>query len=383
MAETKQRSAVALSLTPETESAFVGIDSVRKQFDEHVALESISLGIRQGEFITLLGPSGCGKTTLLRVVAGFEQPTAGRVLLDGRDITRMPPERRPFNMVFQSYALFPHMNVFDNVAYGLRTARVREPDVRRRVTDALSMVGLEGHATRPVGQLSGGMSQRVALVRAIVKEPSVLLLDEPLGALDLQLRKRMQVELRAIQSRVNTTFVYVTHDQEEALIMSHRVVLMREGSIVQVGTPEEVYKRPATRFVAEFVGETSLIDCRTLGVDAATVTVELVGGARASFPYYGTATVAADDPGLIALRPEHLRFVAVEDPNATLSGVISDVLFVGAITYHVVTLSSGAKLRVAAESDRDLALGDRVAVAINPGHGAYVPAEHRSVEPDA
>ena len=209
------------------------------------------------------------------------------------------------------------------------------------------------------------------------------LLDEPLGALDLQLRKRMQVELRAIQSRVNTTFVYVTHDQEEALVMSHRVVLMREGSIVQVGTPEEVYKRPATRFVAEFVGETSLIDCRTLSVDDATVTVELAGGTCASFPYYGTATVAAGDPGLIALRPEHLRFVAVGDPNATLSGTINDVLFVGAITYHVVTLSTGATLRVTADSDRDLASGERVAVAINPGDGAYVPAERRLVEPDA
>jgi spermidine/putrescine transport system ATP-binding protein len=383
MAETKQRSAAVLPPETDTEQAFVGIDSVRKQFDDQVALESISLGIRQGEFITLLGPSGCGKTTLLRVVAGFEQPTSGRVLLDGRDITRVPPERRPFNMVFQSYALFPHMNVFDNVAYGLRTARVREPDVRRRVTEALSMVGLDGHATRAVGQLSGGMSQRVALVRAIVMEPSVLLLDEPLGALDLQLRKRMQVELRAIQSRVNTTFVYVTHDQEEALIMSHRVVLMRDGAIVQVGTPEQVYKRPATRFVAEFVGETSLVDCRTLGVDAATVTVELAGGARASFPYYGMTTVAVDDLGLIALRPEHLRFVAVGDPGATLNGEVSDVLFVGAITYHVVTLSSGAKLRVAADSDRDLAVGAPVAVAINPGAGAYVPAEHRSVDPDA
>jgi spermidine/putrescine transport system ATP-binding protein len=211
----------------------------------------------------------------------------------------------------------------------------------------------------------------------------VLLLDEPLGALDLQLRKRMQVELRAIQSRVNTTFVYVTHDQEEALIMSHRVVLMRDGAIVQVGTPEQVYKRPATRFVAEFVGETSLVDCRTLGVDAATVTVELAGGARASFPYYGMTTVAVDDLGLIALRPEHLRFVAVGDPDATLNGEVSDVLFVGAITYHVVTLSSGAKLRVAADSDRDLAVGAPVAVAINPGAGAYVPAEHRAVDPDA
>jgi spermidine/putrescine transport system ATP-binding protein len=383
MAETTERSPSVASRTPQTEHAFVAIDGVRKQFDEHVALEEISLGIRQGEFITLLGPSGCGKTTLLRVVAGFEQPSSGRVLLDGRDITRVPPERRPFNMVFQNYALFPHMNVFDNVAYGLRTARVREPEVRRRVTEALSMVGLERHATRPVRQLSGGMSQRVALVRAIVNEPSVLLLDEPLGALDLQLRKRMQVELRAIQGRINTTFVYVTHDQEEALVMSHRVVLMRDGSIVQIGTPEEVYQRPATRFVAEFVGETSLIECRARGVDGATVTVELVDGARASFPYYGTATVAAGDPGLIALRPEDLRFAAEGDPNATLSGAITDLMFVGAVTYHVVTLSSGSRLRVAADPDGDLTPGARVAVAITPGHGAYVPAEDRLVEPDA
>jgi ABC-type Fe3+/spermidine/putrescine transport system ATPase subunit len=227
----------------------LSLRSLRKVFESLIAVDDFTLEVAEGEFVTLLGPSGCGKTTLLRMIAGFGRPTAGAILLDGVDITRLPPERRPFNMVFQTYALFPHMNVFDNVAYGLRTAKVNENVVRERVLDGLKLVGLEAKATVGVRALSGGQQQRVALVRAIVNEPRLLLLDEPLGALDLKLRKRMQDELRAIQRRIQTTFLYVTHDQEEALVMSHRIVLMREGRVVQVGAPADVYHRPFVRSI--------------------------------------------------------------------------------------------------------------------------------------
>lgn len=365
-----------------TTPTFLAIDDVRKVFGGQVALDGVSLTVPEGEFVTLLGPSGCGKTTLLRLIAGFDRPTTGRILLRGVDIARTPPERRPFNMVFQSYALFPHMNVYDNVAYGLRSAGRREQDVRARVDDALRMVGLEEHGKRPVGELSGGMSQRIALVRAIVNEPAVLLLDEPLGALDLQLRKHMQVELRSIHSRMNTTFIYVTHDQEEALVMSSRVVLMRRGQIVQVGSPEEVYRRPTSRFVAEFVGETSLITCNVRRVRSHMVEAELPGGTVRSFPQYGETGVEAGESGLVAVRPEDLRIVPASSPDSVLQGRLSDGIFVGALAYHVVTLPDGATLRVTADPaggpDRDSSVG----VALVEGRGAFVADEVRSVEPD-
>jgi ABC-type Fe3+/spermidine/putrescine transport system ATPase subunit len=216
--------------TPQS-AGFLRLDGIAKTFGAHAAVHPVSLTIAEGEFITLLGPSGCGKTTLLRIIAGLEPPSAGRIHVAGRDVTRLSPERRPFNMVFQNYALFPHLSVFDNVAYGPRCAGVPEAEVMRRVAAGLDMVQLGAHAARPVDQLSGGMSQRIALIRAIVCEPQVLLLDEPLAALDLQLRKRMQVELRAIQERIGTTFIHVTHDQEEALALSDRIVLLRSGQI--------------------------------------------------------------------------------------------------------------------------------------------------------
>jgi spermidine/putrescine transport system ATP-binding protein len=284
-------------------------------------------------------------------------------------------------MVFQNYALFPHMNVYENVAYGLRAGGLREPEVRRKVMAMLEMVGLTEHARRAVPDLSGGMSQRVALARAIVNEPRALLLDEPLGALDLQLRKQLQLELRAIQNRVSTTFVYVTHDQEEALVMSHRVVLMKRGQIVQMGTPREVYSQPRTRFVAEFVGETTMIPCTVTSTRDNQVLVRMPNGAHGEFRYFGQADVGSGDAGLVSLRPEDLR-VAPED-GAEFTGLVEAPLFVGGATHHMVRLADGSAIRVRA-NDGDVAEpGGQVGVAVLAGRGAFVPAEDRSVEPRA
>lgn len=356
----------------------LALRGLQKRFGDFVAIADVDLGIRQGEFLTLLGPSGCGKTTLLRMIAGFEQPTQGRILLDGADISDQPPERRPFNMVFQSYALFPHMTVAENVAYGLRIARLPDAEVARRVAEALEMVGLADRRDLPVTALSGGQQQRVALVRALVNEPRVLLLDEPLGALDLQLRKRMQDELRAIQQRISTTFVYVTHDQEEALVLSHRIALMRDGRIVQVGAPADTYHRPQTRFVAEFVGEANLLDCQVSAREGTAVTVKLeVSGAVLAVGYHGEDRLAVGERGLVALRPEHLRLAAVD--GAAAQGRLEDTILLGSTSVHEVRLDDGSRLRVLARDD-DPPPRERVGAAVLPGRGVYVRAEESAVE---
>src|SRR5438309_5342579 len=244
---------------PQTAVASVHLERIRKVFGETEAVAGIDLEIADGEFFSMLGPSGSGKTTTLRMIAGFEQPTSGRILLHGRDVTGVPPFDRDVNTVFQDYALFPHMNVADNVGYGLMVRRVERAERERRVTDALRMVRLTGFGGRKPSQLSGGQRQRVALARALVNRPRVLLLDEPLGALDLKLREEMQIELKAIQKQVGITFIYVTHDQQEALTMSDRIAVFNTGRIEQIGTPADVYERPATRFVAGFVGTSNLL----------------------------------------------------------------------------------------------------------------------------
>ena len=238
-----------------------------KRFDAVVAVDAVSFVIHEGEFFSMLGPSGCGKTTTLRMIAGFEEPTSGRILLRGSDVTHVPPAKRHVNMVFQSYALFPHMSVFENVAFGLRVKRVSRDDVRSRVAAALRSVRLEGMEERKPGQLSGGQQQRVALARALVNEPAALLLDEPLGALDLKLRQEMQLELKEIQARTKTTFVYVTHDQEEALTMSDRIAVMNGGLVEQIAGPRELYEHPASPFVAGFIGTSNLLALRVDGCD--------------------------------------------------------------------------------------------------------------------
>src|SRR5947209_4429506 len=269
--------------------AAIGLVGVSKRFGSHAAVDDVTLEIAEGEFFSLLGPSGCGKTTTLRMVAGFELPDTGRIVLKGNDVTRVPANRRPVNMVFQQYALFPHMSVYDNVAFGLKVKHVPRSEHRERVAEMLRVVSLEGLDRRRARQLSGGQQQRVALARALVNRPAALLLDEPLGALDVKLRKQMQLELKRIQSTLGTTFVYVTHDQEEALAMSDRIAVMNDGRVEQTGSPREVYERPQTAFVADFVGSLNTLD---LAID------ELVGDFALARPAEGERVVVRGSAAL-------------------------------------------------------------------------------------
>jgi spermidine/putrescine transport system ATP-binding protein len=302
----------------------VSVRGVRKSYGDVVPVDGVRLDVAPGEFLTLLGPSGCGKTTLLRLLAGFEAPEAGEVLISGRDVTALPPYRRPVNTVFQHYALFPHRTVAGNVAFGLEMARRPDAEVRERVARALEMVRLGGLAERRIDQLSGGQKQRVALARAVVLEPEVLLLDEPLAALDLKLRKEMQVEVKNLQERLGTTFVFVTHDQDEALVMSDRIAVMNAGRLEQVGRPDDVYERPRTRFVADFMAVKNLLSAEVLAVD----------GGRVRLRARGFELVAEDDGGyragasvLVGVRPERLLLSA--DPAGGLPGVVDDEIYLG------------------------------------------------------
>ena len=285
---------------------------LEKRFREVRAVDGVSLEVGAGEFFSLLGPSGCGKTTTLRMIGGFELPTSGTILLRGRDITNDPPDKRPVNMVFQNYALFPHLDVGDNIAFGLKRSGVAKPEIVRRVGEALDLVHLDGYARRKPNQLSGGQQQRVALARALVNRPNVLLLDEPLGALDLKLRKRLQIELKRIQIEVGITFVYVTHDQEEALTMSDRIAVMNRGKVEQLGTPEALYERPATRFVADFIGTTNLLRGEVVSTDADCAVVRLETGETCPVGRAGRTVGDAVD---VSLRPEAISIREI-DPEA-------------------------------------------------------------------
>lgn len=259
-----------------TNDVFVQLANVCKSFDQSEAvIKEMNLEIRKGEFLTLLGPSGCGKTTTLRMIAGFEKPTSGKIVIDGEEVTDKAPYQRCVNTVFQNYALFPHMNIYDNIAFGLKMKKVAKSEIKDKVGEMLKIVQLEGYEDRMPSQLSGGQMQRVAIARAIVNSPKVLLLDEPLGALDLKLRKQMQLELKHLQKLLGITFVFVTHDQEEALTMSDRIVVMNKGIIEQVGTPEELYEQPKTRFVADFLGETNLLDGQVFKIKEQEVLLQL------------------------------------------------------------------------------------------------------------
>ena len=303
----------------------VRLERLEKRFGEIAAVAGIDLEIGDGEFFSMLGPSGSGKTTTLRMIAGFEQPTAGRVLLHGQDVTGIPPFDRDVNTVFQDYALFPHMTVGENVAYGLMVRKTPMPERTARVTEAIRMVRLDGYEKRKPAQLSGGQRQRVALARALVNRPRVLLLDEPLGALDLKLREEMQIELKAIQVQVGITFIYVTHDQEEALVMSNRIAVFNRGLIEQVGTPADIYEHPATTFVAGFVGTSNLL------------TGEVA-----------RAVIGSD--GSFTVRPEKIRLAepsdeAMADEQSTL-GKVREVVYLGSDTRYIVRLDAGGELVV-------------------------------------
>ena len=344
--------------------ALVELRSLTKRFGDFVAIDDVSLTISAGEFLTLLGASGSGKTTTLRMIAGFEQPTAGEIWMEGQPIHLLPPYKRNINTVFQNYALFPHMSVWDNVAYGLRMRRVPKPDITERVGQVLEMVHLEQLARRIPRQLSGGQQQRVALARALVNRPKVLLLDEPLGALDLKLRKEMQLELKHLQTQVGITFVYVTHDQEEALTMSNRIALMRAGKIEQLGTPRDIYDRPATRYVADFIGETNLLPARVESSAGDRVTLR-VANQVVQAPAARAVTGAGQELWL-SIRPEAMVLVNGSPPtnHNVLSGTVEEGIYAGSLTKLRLGLPGGATLVLhLGPSDRAVAAGHPVQVA--------------------
>lgn len=344
----------------------IDLRDVTKTFGDFVAVDDVSLQIGEGEFFSLLGPSGCGKTTLLRLIAGFEEPTDGVVAIGGDEMTFVPPNRRPCNMVFQSYAIFPHLDVASNVAYGLRRLRLARGDRDDRVNAALEQVGLEGLGHRRANELSGGQRQRVALARALVLRPKVLLLDEPLSALDKKLREQMQVELRRLQRSVGITFILVTHDQEEALTMSDRIAVMFDGRIAQIATPEELYQKPKTRRVAEFIGGMNFIDARIGAHGSDGVTFETGSFGRISLPVPpGFANEGTEIA--IAVRPERMRFVNGLDGDGVADGIIHDTAYYGETTHYSVDLKEcGTRVWVSVSNSQGsqlLSPGDSVRVA--------------------
>jgi spermidine/putrescine transport system ATP-binding protein len=356
--------------SPEIE--LVGLE---KHFREVRAVDGVSLSVVGGEFLSLLGPSGCGKTTTLRMIGGFELPTGGRILLRGRDVTMDPPDKRPVNMVFQNYALFPHLNVGDNIAFGLRRRNVEGSEVRRRVAEALDLVHLVGYERRKPNQLSGGQQQRVALARALVNRPHVLLLDEPLGALDLKLRKQLQVELKRVQVEVGITFVYVTHDQEEALTMSDRIAVMNHGRVEQLGTPEELYERPRTRFVADFIGTTNLLAGSVESTDGALARIRLDSGETC---VVARGSLAVGEPVELSIRPESVGLSASAATTATgsdIAATIEQVAYLGGNVQYIVRTAGGLAITaIAAKTGERLPVGGAVDVHWSPTEALVLAA---------
>ncbi len=328
----------------------VKLESLTKRFGDVIAVDDISVEIQPGEFFSLLGPSGCGKTTTLRMVAGFEPPTDGKILLDGVDVGNWPPNRRNVNTVFQSYALFPFLNVAENVAFGMKYKSVPKAELNARVAEALELVQLSGYDKRRPNQLSGGQQQRVALARALVLRPSVLLLDEPLGALDAKLRRTLQVELGELQKQVGITFLYVTHDQEEALTMSDRLAVMNQGRIVQLGTPEEVYNEPADAYVADFLGVSNLMDAQVEHSGSETSPCRLRLG---DFTLEaGCGQLDATGAVKLAIRPERIHVQAYEAGGANrVPGMVERLVFLGSTTHIYVRLATGAALQTLVRND--------------------------------
>jgi len=359
----------------------VRLVDVTKRFGDFTAVDAINLEVRDGEFFSLLGPSGCGKTTTLRMIGGFEEPTSGLIELDGQDVTWLPPYRRNVNTVFQNYALFPHLSIAENIAFGLRRRNVKGDEVRKRVAEALELVQLTGYEQRKPTQISGGQAQRVALARALINRPAVLLLDEPLGALDLKLRKQMQVELKRIQQEVGITFIYVTHDQEEAMTMSDRIAVMNKGHYEQLGEPSTLYERPQTRFVAGFLGVSNLIPATIESRADAYAVLRLAGGVPARAP----RALLDGHEGALALgvRPEKIRLrertSEIGDQYNRLDGVVRDASYLGVSTSYIVELADRRRVTVF-EQNAERATkaelwspGEEVALAWLPEHSFVVP----------
>jgi len=355
----------------------IGLDGVAKEFHSRgeviTAVRGIDLAIRPGEFFSMLGPSGCGKTTTMRMIAGFEEPTRGTVRLDGRDVTAAPPNKRDVNMVFQSYALFPHMSVFENVAFGLRRKSVPKDQITRQVGEMLEIVDLTGREQRRPRELSGGQQQRVALARALVNHPKALLLDEPLGALDLKLRQAMQVELKRIQREVGITFVYVTHDQNEALTMSDRIAVMNDGVIEHLGPPREIYEHPATRFVAGFIGTSNLLTGSLARVTGGRGVIEVSPDEQIIVPE-GRSALAAGQEVELTVRPEKIELAAGPPPagGCALRGTVTEVVYLGTSTSFSVRTTTGADVVVfqqnSASAGTPAGRGDEVWLTWDPQH---------------
>lgn len=350
----------------------VEIDAVTKRFGDVIAVDDLTFEIGDGEFFSMLGPSGCGKTTMLRMIAGLDLPSAGEISIFGAQVADTPPNKRPVNTVFQQYALFPHMTVADNVGFGLRMQKVDKAERHRQVGEILSLVRLDGLEQRKPSQLSGGQQQRVALARALVNRPKVLLLDEPLGALDLKLRQEMQIELKALQREIGITFIFVTHDQDEALTMSDRIAVMNAGRILQIGRPEDIYEAPADRFVAGFIGQSNLLDA-TVAETGQTGVVVLGNGRRLSADTSGRS---AGTNVTLAIRPERLSLAAISESSgdgveatdgSAVAGVVTAATYVGTATIYRVAIDwMHVDVRIENRNDERIAIGTDVRIAWNP-----------------
>jgi len=364
------------------DNTVVELQGVSKSIHDHVVLHEINLKVREREFLTLLGPSGCGKTTLLRLISGFEEPSKGNIFIDNKNVSGLPPHQRHVHTVFQSYALFPHMTVFENIAFGLRCQKIAESDIQRRVIDILKMVKLEKFMERKPNQLSGGQQQRVAIARAAVNRPRVLLLDEPLSSLDYRLRKTMQIELKQLQRTLGITFIFVTHDQEEALSMSDRVVVMHEGYIEQIGTPREVYEEPRNLNVANFIGEANIFEGHILHTNGnAQITVTMLGKTRAA---KSQRAFSSGEKVHVLVRPEDVKVWGqpeVSDTTDMFAGVVEEVTYKGTTVDLMVRLDDSKAIIAATEffdedDDRlEYKLGEKVWVNWTPGWEVILPHE--------
>ncbi|MBR4763931.1 MAG: ABC transporter ATP-binding protein [Lachnospiraceae bacterium] len=348
-----------------TNENIIELKHLTKKFEDgFLAVSDFNLEVKKGEFVTFLGPSGCGKTTTLRMIAGFDLPTEGQILLNGRDIAKLPPYQRPINTVFQRYALFPHMNIYENIAFGLRQKKTKEDVIKKKVKKVLDLVDLEGFEGRSVQTLSGGQQQRIAIARALVNEPEILLLDEPLGALDLKMRKEMQLELKQMHDELGITFIYVTHDQEEALTMSDRIVVMSEGRIQQLGTPEDIYNEPKNAFVADFIGESNIFN----GIMTGKLRARFCGG-----EFECVDDIEEGTHITAVVRPEDVEITAPEE--GTIRGIVSSVIFKG--MHYEITIESG-KNEMVARSVHSARPGDTVSMRVEPDNIHVMIAENHT-----
>lgn len=357
-------------------NVIIRLTDVDKSFDDERVVKKLNLDVEEGEFLTMLGPSGCGKTTTLRMIAGFEVPTSGQIFLEGEDVDDKKPNERNVNTVFQNYALFPHMNVFDNIAFGLVEKKVKKDEIRRRVEEMIKLVQLDGMEKRMPAQMSGGQKQRVAIARALVNRPKVLLLDEPLGALDLKLRKQMQGELKALQRRLGITFIYVTHDQEEALTMSDRIAVMNRGRLEQVGTPEEVYNHPETKFVADFIGESNIIEgyIENMTDDSIEVTMESGKAVIRETGY------RMEEMVYLCIRPENLKISTEPKEGFRFRGQVREHIFIGSTNKTMIEMPNGQMLKsVTPAEDELLPVGTAVNVFWNPGKAVVMRTKEEQI----